>query len=118
HVASIAPTVYANSRNIREPERLQPANALDMVADLDLAKAARDVRLEPQSAPRRAAIIELQDDEAVLRQHLRSQVHRLRPAVVHHLRPRTAVDGDDHGGAARRRRAIDGRMQLDPIAGS
>src|SRR6266702_1650572 len=80
--------------------------------------------------PRRAAIIDLQDDEAVLRQHLRSQVHRLRPAVVHHLRPGTAVDGDDDGGTTptltlpRTRgreilaRSVDGGEELAPVAGS
>ena len=49
---------------------------------------------------------------------LRAHVDRLRPAVVDHLRPRPAVDRDDDGGAARRLRAIDRCMQLDPIAGA
>ena len=100
HIAAIAPAVDADSRDISESERLQPAHALDLIAHLDLAHAACDRCFECQSAPRRTAVVDLEDHEALLGQHLRSQVHGLRPAVVDHLGAWAAVERDDHGGAA------------------
>src|SRR2546429_7195330 len=86
--------------------------------DLDLAQASRDGCLEREPATRRAPVVDLEDDKTLLRQHLCPQVHRLRPAVVHHLRSGTAVDGGDDGGGDRCRWTINRRVQLDPIAGA
>ena len=71
HVAAVTPAVDADPRYVGKAEGAQPAHPFDLVADLDAAHPARDRRLEPQPAARRAAVIHLHDDEPVLGQHLR-----------------------------------------------
>src|SRR5207245_11017816 len=90
-VPAVAPSVNAYARDIGETKRAQPANPFDLVVDLDLAQVAMDRRLKPQSAARGAAVVDLEDHEAVFGQHLRAQVDGLGPAVVDHLRTRATI---------------------------
>ena len=81
---------------IDEGQRLEVLDAGELVLELDAAEVAEGRRLEGRSPVRRAAVVELPDQEPAARPQVLGGGD-LAPGVRHVLRVRAPVDPDDHG---------------------
>jgi hypothetical protein len=103
HVAAVAPAVDADAGGIEARQAGEVADAPDLVFDLDGAHAAGDVGFEGEAPAAAAAVVELEDGDALLREVLGAEIDREGPVVDDALDVGAAVDGDDD-----RRRAVRG----------
>src|SRR6185503_19218981 len=74
HVAAVAPAVHADARGINEWELRQRANTRDLVVYFDGAHAVGDGAFEGEPAVVAAAVVQLENDETLLRQVLSAEV--------------------------------------------
>ena len=93
HVAAVAPAEHADALRVDEGQAAQEFDAAYLVLHLDIAHAKAERSLEALAAHSAAAIVEREDDVAVLHQVLMEQTA---PRIGDALRARAAIDVDEH----------------------
>src|SRR6202022_2119814 len=89
HVTAIAPAVDTDARWIHETLRQQVANTIQLIRKFGFAELAKERSLESVASSRRAAIVQLPDHKAALREHLIPGCSG--PGVAHLLHAGTAI---------------------------
>src|SRR6185312_1976450 len=110
HVAAVTPAEDTGSSSIGVGQSGEILDAGDLVIHLHRAHAVRESGFEGEAAVEPTAIVELEDDEALLREVLRSQIHGQAPIVGDALDVRATVDRNDHRVASSR---LEGRWPVD-----
>src|SRR6185436_3449922 len=95
HVSAIAPAVHPYAVSIHVWQLRESPDASYLVVDLNGAHAVCDRRFESEPTVRAAAVVELQDHVALLREVLRTQVNGHGPVVCDTLGVWAAIYGDD-----------------------
>lgn len=98
----------------------EPADAIDLVLDFDVAHVVAEGAFELEAAAGTAAIIEDEDEEALLGEVLGAEGDSLAPAFVDALGVGAAVDRDDGGIGAITEGgggAVEGAVKFDAITG-
>ena len=86
--------IDSDARRIDEGQRGEVVDSRQLILKLELAEPSVGGLLEGAAAPRRTAVVELEDDHAAIGEVLPHEVSR--PLVLDRLPVRSAVHHDDH----------------------
>jgi hypothetical protein len=113
-VSAVAPAVDAHAGGIAQALGDEPAHAVDLVLDLEVAEVMTNRALEGEAAAGGAAVVELEDEVALRGEGLGAHVDGSAPLAGDALGVGAAVDGDEGGvgpGAGAGGGAIEGAVQ-------